>query len=298
MSFITSLVAVIVAVVVGVSLPHDSIDKSIGTPFPGNDYQQTETTAQLSQELATGQAHIWYLGHCGWAIKTRTRLLIFDYWEQIPFSGDRTLGNGRIDPTELSQLDVYVFVTHDHGDHYDPIILEWQQEIPNITYVFGWDANLNPEFKSVTEEREAFDFNGMQVPVINHQFDHIPEVAFLVNVDEIVVYHSGDHATVADQPNEVFAGNIDYLGNMQDRVDLAFLSTFGRRGGAVVNSGDIYSVEKLSPRIVFPMHHGGAEDLLLRFADEVGSTVERTEIVAASRLGDHFFYSEGQISGQ
>lgn len=36
----------------------------------------------LSEKLKPGQMNIWYLGHCGWAIKTHTKFLIFDYWKE------------------------------------------------------------------------------------------------------------------------------------------------------------------------------------------------------------------------
>lgn len=80
---------------------------------------------------------------------------------------------------------------------------------------------------------------------------------------------------------------------MQDQVDLAFVSTFGRRGGVVVNNGDLYTIERLRPHVVFPVHHGGGEDLSQRFADEVAGSVEPTNIMVARRLGDSFSYSDG-----
>ena len=83
------------------------------------------------------------------------------------------------------------------------------------------------------------------------------------------------------------------IGGMQDQVDLAFVSTFGRRGGVVVNNGDLYTIERLRPHVVFPVHHGGGEDLSQRFADEVAGSVEPTNIMVARRLGDSFSYSDG-----
>ena len=32
-------------------------------------------------ELKRGEAAVWYLYHNGWAVKTASALLIFDYWE-------------------------------------------------------------------------------------------------------------------------------------------------------------------------------------------------------------------------
>ncbi len=249
----------------------------------------------LAQELSDGEAYIWYLGHCGWAVKTRTRLLIFDYWEQHPPRGVRSLANGSIDTDEIRSVDVFVFVSHDHGDHYDPVILEWSSELQNVTYVFGWDAGLDPNFVYLSNERETRLFGDMEVSTVNHRFDNIPEVAYLVKVDGLAIYHSFDHASTTEIPNRTFTDNIDYFAGKQVNVDIAFVSTFGRWGGAVVNNGDLYTIEEFHPRLVFPMHHGGGEDLNQRFANEVGPTVGATPIIAARRLGDRYFFSNGQI---
>jgi L-ascorbate metabolism protein UlaG (beta-lactamase superfamily) len=249
----------------------------------------------LGQELRDGEAHVWYLGHCGWAVKTRTRLLIFDYWEQHEPSGVRSLENGRINPDEVAALEVFVFVSHDHGDHFDPVILGWATDLPHVTYIFGWDAGLDPNFNYLTDERETRVFDGLEVSTVNHRFDNIPEVAYLVKVDGLTIYHSGDHASTTEIPNQTFTENIDFFAEKQDRVDMAFISTFGRRGGAVVNNGDFYTIERLKPLVVFPMHHGGGEDLNQRFVDEVQPSFASTPIVAAQRLGARYFFSDGRI---
>ncbi len=270
------------------------LDTNLLMPLDAREGQQT-VPALLSQSLADGEAHIWYLGHCGWAIKTRSRLLIFDYWEQHAPREERSLANGRINPEEIKDLDVFVFVSHDHGDHFDRVILDWAESNPNMTYVFGWDVGLGPGFEYLSDERERRSFDGMEVVTVNHDFDNIPEVAYLVKVDGLVLFHSGDHGSTTEVPNQTFTGNIDFFAEQQEYVDLAFISTFGRRGGFVVNNGDIYTIDKLRPRAVFPMHHGGGEDLNQRFVNEVAANAGTSALFAARRMGDRFFYSGGSI---
>jgi L-ascorbate metabolism protein UlaG (beta-lactamase superfamily) len=79
----------------------------------------------LKEALNDGEAYIWYLGHTGWAVKTKNHLLIFDYvW--VPRSSDipenPSLSDGYIDPAEIKDCSVFVFVSHSHGDHFDPAI--------------------------------------------------------------------------------------------------------------------------------------------------------------------------------
>jgi len=254
-----------------------------------------DTRALLATELDPGEATIWYLGHAGWAVKTRDNLLIFDYWESTAPQSTRSLSNGYVDPAEIADQNVYVFVSHDHGDHYDPMILEWLKVIPNITYVFGWELAADSSYVCLAEPRETRRLDGLEVATINHAFDGIPEVAFLVTVDSLVFYHSGDHGTWSDPPNNVFADNIDYLAGLGKQIDVAFISTFGQRGGGIINAGDRYGIERLSPKVMFPMHHGDNEDLYERFVREIRREDVRTAAYDATRPGDHFNYKSGQI---
>jgi L-ascorbate metabolism protein UlaG (beta-lactamase superfamily) len=261
----------------------------------GSSAEAQSTRDLLSAELEPGEANVWYLGHAGWAVKTRNHLLIFDYWESSAPRGDRSLADGYVNAEEIAAQAVYVFVTHSHGDHYDPIIHRWRQTVPNITYVFGWEAGSDPDHIYMTQPREIRELGDLTVATINHEFDQIPEVAFLVAVDDLVIYHSGDHGTVTEEPNATFVDNIDYLASLGRRIDVAFISTFGRIGGGTINNGDRYSIEKLRPRVMFPMHHGDNEDLYERFAREIRREDVMTAVYYATRPGDHFSYKAGRI---
>ena len=52
----------------------------------------------LGEPLAAGQAVVWYLGHSGWAVKTRNHLLVFDYWKSDAAPDEPALANGAIQP--------------------------------------------------------------------------------------------------------------------------------------------------------------------------------------------------------
>jgi hypothetical protein len=91
----------------------------------------------LKKDLQSGEAVIWYLGHAGWAVKTKKTLLIFDYWERGR-SDQPSLANGHINPEEVKDLDVYVFISHVYDDHYDEIIFDLENTIDRLTYVFGF----------------------------------------------------------------------------------------------------------------------------------------------------------------
>jgi L-ascorbate metabolism protein UlaG (beta-lactamase superfamily) len=249
----------------------------------------------LNADMARGAATLWYLGHAGWAVKTRDHLLIFDYWESHEPPRDGTLANGFIDAAEIAGQRTIVFVTHQHGDHYDPKIFQWADTVRNITYVFGWNVTTDQQAVRMLGPRETRQIDGVMVATINHEFDNVPEVAFLVEVDGLVIYHSGDHGTVTEDPNPVFVDNIDYLSSLGRQIDIAFVSTFGRIGGGMVNNGDRYTIGKLKPRALFPMHHGGNEDLYEKFAREMKNEDAATAVHYADRRGECFTYAAGRV---
>ena len=45
--------------------------------------------------------------------------------------------------------DVYVFVSHVHPDHLDPVIYEWREELPNINYIVSSDLPIGKRGKRI-----------------------------------------------------------------------------------------------------------------------------------------------------
>jgi L-ascorbate metabolism protein UlaG (beta-lactamase superfamily) len=252
----------------------------------------------LKKVLEDGEAYIWYLGHAGWAVKTKNHLLIFDYvW--VPRSNDipenPSLSDGYIDPAEIEDCSVFVFVSHGHGDHFDPVIFEWQKSVKNIRYVFGWEADRSPQYHYLTEPKTKTTIDGLEIFNINHAFDGIPEAAFLVKGDGLKIYHSGDQGSTGEEINPLFKANIDYLAQQENRIDLAFISQFGSSTSGEVNNGDLYTIEKLGPEVTFPMHQGGGERFYKKFAQEARQKGVKTQVSCAEKQGDRFFYQQGKI---
>lgn len=55
----------------------------------------------LDDPLQKGEAVVWYLGHSGWAVKTKNHLLVFDYSERAAPVSEPRLANGYINPSEI-----------------------------------------------------------------------------------------------------------------------------------------------------------------------------------------------------
>ncbi|UCC45328.1 MAG: PD40 domain-containing protein [Candidatus Zixiibacteriota bacterium] len=203
----------------------------------------------LQQPLAEDEAYAWYLYHAGFAVKTDSKLLIFDYtrglWNGEVEPPERSLTNGWVDPDEIRELDVYVFVSHSHSDHYDPVILGWQDTISSITYFFGWFVAEGPNYHNMVGPRASFINDEICVYTINSYHSGVPEVAFLVLTDDLSVYHGGDY-------NSDYVSDIAYLGTFVDRLDIAMLNDW-------CGEPILEVIHELLPNLVLPMHFGGDE---------------------------------------
>jgi L-ascorbate metabolism protein UlaG (beta-lactamase superfamily) len=239
------------------------------------------------ESLDEGEAFIWYLGNSGWAVETKSRFLIFDYWERREPEVPRSLSNGHIDPEEIKDKSVIVFVTHRHADHYDPRILDWESKLPDVTYVFGWKIDDDAKHIQCGEERETIELDGVTIRTIYHDFDDIPESAFLVEVDGLVFFHSGDHGNGPPPFKDEFVSNIDYIAKSAPEMDFAFIPLWGEES---------YVIEKLKPKVTFPMHDLGHEYKYKELEKTVAEDDLPTTAVAAEKKGDRFFYRDGAVN--
>ncbi len=239
-------------------------------------------------DLKEREAVVWYLGHSGWAVKTRNHLLIFDYYENTDRPDDPRLINGRINPTEIYDQNVYVFVSHRHADHFDKTILTWEHAVPYIKYIFGWKAMDNPNYYYMGP-KEKLELDGMAIECF-----HSPEAGeiegnFLVKVDGVVIYHSGDYS----RGHDVFKKDMQALRAAAKDIDLFFMLA----GNAMDNEEALYALQVVQPKYMFPMHAGGNEYVYKEFADFVKGKKVKSKVICAENRGDKFEYTKGRIKG-
>lgn len=226
----------------------------------------------LAKPLEDGQAIVWSLGHCGFAVKTRTRLLIFDYFSRgWPRPAGPSLANGFIDPEEIKDQDVTVFVSHSHGDHFDPVILGWRPIVKNIRYVFGWRAGKGEGTVDMPAPRATAALDGLEILTINGEHNDVPETAYLVKVDGLSIFHAGD--TIS--PLAAFKADMEYLRAKAGRIDLAFIGQFEQ-------------AEALAPAVVFPMHGYNREFMYGAFAREAAQKRLASRVICPENKGDRF----------
>jgi L-ascorbate metabolism protein UlaG (beta-lactamase superfamily) len=256
-------------------------------------------SAQRVPDQGGEQATVWYLRHAGWAVRLGDALLVFDYQESMGMEDvtddtPRNLENGFIDPEEIGDLDVFVFVTHAHGDHYDPVIFEWQGEIESLTYVIGWDEQPESHCERFIRAgadchttgglRATAELGGIQVYTIDSDHNDIPEVAYLVRHADWIVYHNGDY--MADHVTDYA-----YLKTVSDRIDVAFVSGLpDRRWPHLARA--VHLAREFDVPVLFPMHFRDRE-MCESFVAEVAAEGVTAEVKCPTARGQRFVVERG-----
>ncbi|MCP4581678.1 MAG: hypothetical protein GY839_08645 [candidate division Zixibacteria bacterium] len=252
----------------------------------------------LRENLEEKEAALWYLGHCGWAIKTKNQFLIFDYWERGTDLAQPSLANGHILPDEIKDQNVKVFATHEHQDHYDSSIFTWQEPVENLTYIFGFhpedlveDSRMgyNGQKYEYVDFHETKTIDGIEITPIRA---NDAGQGFLVKVDGFTIYHAGDHAGWRDNQREGFTSEIDFLIDKTDELDFAFVNVTGCHTGDTLclAEGTFYTIEKLAPKIIVPTHALDREYVYKEYADKIHAKYPDAEVLCPEHRGDSYMH--------
>lgn len=254
--------------------------------------------------LPSEEAKLVYCGHSGWCIQTANHVLIFDYWKPVE-TGQPAIANGNIDPKELYDKDVIVFVSHDHTDHYDTCIYSWADQIKNIRYVYGFRPEESwihrekgyhgPDYIYIEDHQEK-DINGAKITAFKSTDTG---QGFLVEVDGLTIYHPGDHAWFSAQDELPFKKEVDFIAENISSVDIAFFPVTGcpsRWKKEFILAGFEYSLEKLHPSHVFPMHSFNREYTMKEFAEYAEKIQSESQVLCSENPGDNFFYNKAVVA--
>ena len=152
-----------------------------------------------------------------------------------------------------------------------------------IQYIFGWKALKEQNYHYMDGYRDVKNIQGIEIQKIDSELDN--ESAFLVNVDGLIIYHGGDYYF---REGGTDRGDMEYLFGTYGRVDMAFIEC----GFRYICD---FTIEKLQPRVMFPMHARNNEITYRTYGEEVSPIFPKTKFAYAENRGDRFFYKEGTI---
>ena len=124
--------------------------------------------------------------HSGFSVACGDTLLVFDYWLG---EGEELAEQYRITPETLAKFSqVYVFISHDHPDHMDPVVFTWK-DLPGVQYIVSSDMPVGTRGRRMapgdtirfSDEVEVTAFDSTDLGV-----------SFLVDFKGLMVFHAGD----------------------------------------------------------------------------------------------------------
>ena len=242
---------------------------------------------------------VTYYHHSGFSISCEKVLLIFDYWlgENGEVPEDK-----RITPEFLAAFEeIYVFVSHEHPDHLDPVIYEWRGSVPGIVYIVSSDVPVGTRGKRMAPG----DTMTLSDHVTVKAFDSTDlGVSYLVNVDGIKLFHAGDlnfwhwreesTARQIEEADAAFRAAVEPIS--RETVDVAFFPADPRQG-LLFDAGANYFLMAVKPRLLIPMHFWGRGDIAVEFARR--SRCRQTEIIAMTQSGERIeldFAEDGYLT--
>lgn len=230
---------------------------------------------------------VTYYHHSGFTVASGDVLLVFDYWTGKEKKLPEYL---QLPPERLRQFKkIYVFITHDHADHLDEVVYEWEQYAP-IQYVIAYDMEDGRKgLRMKPGDAEIFS-DRLKVTAYGSTDKG---VSFLAELDGVVFFHAGDlnfwHWREVSTAKEIADADVDFRAEVEpiaaeqkEKIDVAFFPVDPRMG-MHFDAGANYFMMTVKPRLLLPMHFWGRSDVIVEFARR--SRSRETEIVPLVHQG-------------
>lgn len=212
----------------------------------------------MSQEVK-----IQFLYHSGFKLEIDKHIFIFDYWK----------GEVNLQAIPLDQ-NIFVFSSHNHPDHYNPAVLSWQKDQPDIKYILSSDITIEEKkgdvyFISPYEEIQVDDvrikaFGSTDIGV-----------SFLVQVNDMTLFHAGDlnwWDWIGEPEEENAKAGRDFKAEIAKikahPIDIAFFPVDQRLGDNYCLGPD-YFIQEITPKYLVPMHFGDNFEISHHFAEKM-----------------------------
>ena len=223
--------------------------------------------------------------HSGFSVACGKTLAVFDYWrgERGELTEDKQLTAEKLKKYE----NVYVFISHEHIDHLDPVVFTWN-EAGNVSYIVSSDMPVGTRGKRMAPGDTLNLSGGLTVTA----FDSTDlGVSFLVDFGGIRVFHAGDlnfwHWREESTMQEIEEADAEFRKAVvpisRESIDVAFFPVDPRQG-AMFEAGANYFILSVKPRILIPMHYFHRAETAIDYART--ASCRTTEVIALPGYGD------------
>ena len=230
--------------------------------------------------------------HSGFSVSCRNTLLIFDYWrgeqQDLPLSAQIN--------TELLQRyqQVYVFISHEHPDHFDPVVYEWKT-LDCVRYIVSSDMPVGTRGKRMAPGyilALSADLSVTAFPSTDLG------VSFLVRFYGVVFFHAGDlnfwHWRDESSASEIADAEKEFneaLSSLSgESIDIAFFPVDPRQG-TMYEAGANSFILSIKPKLLIPMHYFHREDAAIDFSRLARN--RSTEVIPMTDYGSQILIDYG-----
>jgi len=244
----------------------------------------------LSKTMAGDEAYVWPLNYRGWAVKTKSRLLVFDNEEYGRKPDWPSLSNGWISAPEISSQDIIALYSAYHArDNTMEFIHALENRLGRIQYVNYKDDSWRGGNKTVyIKGREVQKFGDVEIiPYETLDSGNMGSLGYLIKVDGLTIFYPNFFPEDLDS----FKKEIDFLAERTKACDLAFIEVTPGPDNAYA----AYIVEKLKPRAVIPYDRSGNAANQRELAEELGRKYPGLEFGLVRDAGDRLHYRHGKL---
>jgi len=244
---------------------------------------------------------ITYIGHSGFLMEWDSCYWLFDYYK------------GEL-PELKKDKKLYVFVSHNHRDHFNPVIFQLYESHHDITYILSSDVKLkHKEFPEIGITKEKIDEMMNKIifvkPSTRYELNDNEGnriilqtlkstdcgVAFLLSYNGKSTYHAGDlnlwlwEGDSKQESNNMtanFQREMEHLKEME--IDFAFVPLDPRQE-KFYDQGMEYLLHTAKIKYVFPMHFWGKAEIIQQFKQS-RTTDPYTTIIDIDKEGQRWTF--------
>lgn len=202
-----------------------------------------------------------YIYHSGYMIESDRFVIIIDYYKD-----SQTEGGVVHKKLQTTSKKIYIMCTHSHYDHFNPEILIWKQNRPDIVYIFSKDVL---EHKMVAENDVVYldKFDVYEDDMLSLKVFGSTDlgISFLIRAEGKTIFHAGDlnnwHWNEEASDTEIreaeafYETELQLLADEVQHVNLAMFPIDPRLGKDYMKGAEQF-VEKIKTDIFAPMHFG------------------------------------------
>ena len=197
-----------------------------------------------------------YLFHSGFLLEADGFAVVFDYYREGRALLDELLRRGQ---------PLYVLVSHEHRDHYNPEVLSWYRQNSQVCYLFPGEMEGRRELADLPHavflsRGESYADERLQVTAfgstdLGASYEVVIGKCTVFHAGDLNNWHWADESTEAEvrEAEEAYRAELDYLARRVTRFDVAMFPVDARLGSDYMRGARQF-VERFEVGVFVPMH--------------------------------------------